>query len=158
MRWESPFSAVGRARVKSIAAECVRLSIGAVFAFAGFAKLLEFPLFLSTLNGYVVLPDSLVLPAGVAVVLLETLLGSLMCANLFPRATASLLLSLTILFMAATFANIVAGRTAECGCFGSFMREAAGPVLLLRDFFLLVGCAWIALIHRRRGERGIETD
>ncbi|HTX17234.1 MAG TPA: MauE/DoxX family redox-associated membrane protein [Bacteroidota bacterium] len=137
-----------RPDIRCLVAECVRLFIGAVFLLAGIAKLLDFPQFLTTLHGYAVLPHHLVMPAGIAVVLAEVLLGSLLGVNLFVRETASLLTGMTLLFIAAIFVNIVTGRVGDCGCFGSIVPEEVGPGSLLRDSCLLAGCAWIALIHR----------
>jgi uncharacterized membrane protein YphA (DoxX/SURF4 family) len=129
-----------------------RLSLGALFLYAGYAKLRNPFVFEMAVDGYQLLP-----PAGVIVVArglpwLEVALGLLLWSGWklpYSATFTTLLLGAFLTMMAITYAR---GIEAACGCFGT--NEPISPRTLARDsgIFLvgafLTGSAWRA----RRGK------
>jgi len=123
-----------------------RLALGALFLYAGYAKLRHPFLFEMAVDGYQLLP-----PAGVIVVArglpwLEVALGLFLWSGWQLRYSATftaLLLGAFLTMMAITYAR---GIEAACGCFGT--SEPISPRTLARDsvIFLaavfLTGSAW----------------
>lgn len=129
-----------------------RLALGALFLYAGYAKLRNPFLFEMAVDGYQLLP-----PAGVIVVArglpwLEVALGLLLWSGWklpYSATLTTLLLGAFLTMMAITYAR---GIEAACGCFGT--SEPISPRTLARDsgIFLiaagLAGRAWWRRLRR----------
>ena len=128
-----------------------RLALGALFLYAGYAKLRSPFLFEMAVDGYQLLP-----PAGVIVVArglpwLEVALGLLLWSGWklpYSAAFTVLLLGAFLTMMTITYAR---GIEAACGCFGT--SEPISPRTLARDsviFLIAAGLTGRAWRGRRR--------
>jgi putative oxidoreductase len=119
-----------------------RLLLGAMFVYAGYAKLRDPFLFEMAVDGYQLLP-----PAGVIIVArtlpwLEVALGLLLWTGWKLRYSASftsLLLGAFLVTMGITYAR---GIEAACGCFGT--SEPISPRTLARDSLIFIVAAVLA--------------
>ncbi|MGH9786536.1 MAG: MauE/DoxX family redox-associated membrane protein [Terriglobia bacterium] len=137
-----------------------RLSLGALFLYAGYAKLRNPFLFEMAVDGYQLLP-----PMGVIVVArglpwLEVVLGLLLWTGWklpYSAAFTSLLLGAFLTMMAITYAR---GIEAACGCFGT--SEPISPRTLARDSLIFLAAAALtgrAWRHRlRKSEPAMSSE
>jgi uncharacterized membrane protein YphA (DoxX/SURF4 family) len=123
-----------------------RLGLGALFIYAGYAKLQNPFVFEMAVDGYQLLP-----PAGVIVVArglpwLEVVLGLVLWTGWklpYSATFTALLLGTFLVMMGITYAR---GIEAQCGCFGT--GEPISPRTLARDSLIfavaavLAGRAW----------------
>jgi len=116
-----------------------RLALGALFLYAGYAKLRNPFVFEMAVDGYQLLP-----PAGVIVVArglpwLEVALGLWLWSGWklpYSAAFTALLLGAFLVTMAITYAR---GIEAACGCFGT--SEPISPRTLARDSLIFLAAA-----------------
>jgi len=121
------------------AARVSRLVISVPFLYAGITKLLDPKSFAVVIDGYGLLPESLVLPAAVVLPILEIIgaAGLLFNIRIFFYTVAALL----VLFITVLGYGIWLGLDVDCGCFGPDDPEQAYHGLqdaLIRDLGLLV--------------------
>ena len=155
----------------------VRWGLGAVFIYAGSGKLLEPKAFAVLIEAYGILPDSLLLPAAVALPALELAAGIGLLFDI--KASLSIIAALLGLFIAFLSYGIWMGLDVDCGCFGPEDPEGQAfqglrpslyrDLVMLAGVFLLYGLRrfyciepvkikeWICKRHRkRRTEDAIE--
>jgi len=119
-----------------------RLSLGALFLYAGYAKLRNPFLFEMAVDGYQLLPPTGVIVVARGLPWLEVILGLLLWSGWklpYSAAFTTLLLGAFLTMMAITYAR---GIEAACGCFGT--SEPISPRTLARDsviFAVAVGLA-----------------
>ena len=119
-----------------------RLGLGALFIYAGYAKLRNPFVFEMAVDGYQLLP-----PAGVIVVArglpwLEVVLGLVLWTGWklpYSAAFTTLLLGAFLVMMGITYAR---GIEAACGCFGT--SEPISPRTLARDSLIFAAAAALA--------------
>jgi uncharacterized membrane protein YphA (DoxX/SURF4 family) len=138
--------------MKSFFAESLRLFLGAVYAIAGFIKVLEFNSFLGEIMKYGLVPTSILVPFGVFIIAAEIMLGFSLIAKFRIRLTAFLLGIVTCVFTIALLIISSRGQGVNCGCFGSFFPEKVGVIILMRDMLLIAGCFWLSLRDRGMAE------
>lgn len=113
-----------------------RLILGAIFAYAAYAKLREpWINFVGSLNGFGILPEWALVPVAKTLPWCELALGVALISGIWQRwfaLIASLLLGLFFSVMVRSYAM---GLKIDCGCFGS--GEPLGPKTLARDFSML---------------------
>lgn len=113
---------------------CVRVFVGFVFAYAGFAKLTE-PVqnFEYLINSYEVIPAFLV-PIGARILpWLEWVFGMYMILGYMPRLTSAVLGLFSLMFIGIILASGVLWQgPSTCGCFGE-----GGPQLLVQHIFII---------------------
>ncbi|MDR2443550.1 MAG: DoxX family protein [Deltaproteobacteria bacterium] len=122
-----------------------RIALGATFLLSAFYKI-KSPLDLATtISGYRILPDLLILPTAYFLPFLEFWSGLLILlgSSNFRRAASFLCFIMLIVFMAAALQGLIRGLDFDCGCFGS-QSGRPGPLFFLRDFALLA-CAFEVL-------------
>ncbi|MDQ3805020.1 MAG: DoxX family membrane protein [Acidobacteriota bacterium] len=126
-----------------------RLGLAALFLFAAGAKLFTFRDFAANLANLV--EEPFVLPAAVAVIASEILVGLLL---LWPRTArlGSLLAAILLAGFAAYalyYVYVLHGEPLECGCFGRLIASQLGVSTALRNLALLLPCALIFFLHHR---------
>jgi uncharacterized membrane protein YphA (DoxX/SURF4 family) len=123
-----------------------RLALGALFLYAGYAKLGNPFLFEMAVDGYQLLPATGVIIVARGLPWLEVALGLLLWSGWklpYSAAFTTLLLGAFLTMMAITYAR---GIEAACGCFGT--SEPISPRTLARDSLIflvaagLTGRAW----------------
>jgi uncharacterized membrane protein YphA (DoxX/SURF4 family) len=96
----------------------LRIVLGAIFLFAGAAKVGHADVFAAQIAGFRLLPQPLVAPLAVALPYLEILLGGYLVVGLFTRTAAWFAVALLAVFDLAVASAVVRGMTVSCGCFG----------------------------------------
>lgn len=115
-----------------------RLILGGVFLYAGFVKISEPTGFAGSIAAYRLLPYFGNYLAAAVLPWLEALCGLLLIAGYRTRAAASLVLLLTLVFMAALVSTLVRGLDIDCGCFSHGGGKTSARVAMGRDAILLV--------------------
>lgn len=95
-----------------------RLTLGALFLFAGLPKVLDPRLFLMDVRGYMLVPNSIVPLVTLVLPMLEVILGVCLIAGIWIRTSAFIGAALLVLFLVAIIAAMTRGLDIECGCFG----------------------------------------
>jgi uncharacterized membrane protein YphA (DoxX/SURF4 family) len=96
----------------------LRIALGAIFLFAGAAKVGHADQFAAQIAGFRLLPQPMVAPLAVALPYLEILLGGYLVVGLFTRTAAWFAVALLAVFDLAVASAVVRGMTVSCGCFG----------------------------------------
>jgi len=125
-----------------------RLGLGAMFIYAGYAKLQHPFLFEMAVDGYQLLPPWAVIVVARGLPWLEIALGLLLWTGWklrYSAAFTSLLLGFFLVTMAITYAR---GIEAACGCFGT--SEPISPRTLARDSLILAAAVVLAVRAWRR--------
>lgn len=103
-----------------------RLVLGGVWLVAGLAKAGDLDASVRAVRAYRLLPEPLAQAVGSALPLAEVLLGLLLVAGLFVRASAVASAVLMAAFVAGIASAWARGLRIDCGCFGSGGELAAG--------------------------------
>ncbi|WP_076792441.1 MauE/DoxX family redox-associated membrane protein [Chlorobium sp. KB01] len=133
----------------------LRLILGMLFILSGGEKLLDLNYFELVIAEYQILP-SLIIPAvALLVALFELLCGIMLLIDLFSRVSASLLLCMMAIFIAAMTNSLMRGLEHECGCFEFLsewygLKEEIGIGPILRDILFIILLLPVAL----RGSNG----
>jgi uncharacterized membrane protein YphA (DoxX/SURF4 family) len=117
---------VYRRSVLPWAATLARLLLGAVWLVAGLAKVGDLDASVRAVRAYRLLPDVGAQVVGAALPLAEVLLGLLLVAGLFVRASAVLSALLMAAFVVGIASAWARGLRIDCGCFGSGGDLTAG--------------------------------
>ena len=138
-----------------------RVSLGAIFLYAAFAKLYfdgAWPLrdyhffFAMAIDSYKMLPLSIVEWMARILPWFELLLGALLIVGIGLRWAGSITTALLLVFIGAMTRAKILGLEINCGCFGN--NEKLGTATLIRDSSLLVLALAVTigafLIKRRR--------
>jgi uncharacterized membrane protein YphA (DoxX/SURF4 family) len=132
-----------------------RLVLAAVFAAAGWPKLVDPDGTVRSVRAFRLVPDLLVPAFGYGLPMLELALAALLLVGLLTRPAAVVVGVLLIMFMVGIAAAWARGLSIECGCFGA----SGGPVVdptrgyaldLLRDAGLLALALWLVLLPSSR--------
>jgi hypothetical protein len=117
-----------------------RWLIATVFLFAAVPKLLDVKAFASIVNAYAMLPDYLVMPAAIAIPVVEVILAAGLVCNNWQSTLGSLLLM--VFFVLLLSYSIYVGLDIDCGCFGPEDPEYSAfhglRSALWRDLLMLV--------------------
>jgi uncharacterized membrane protein YphA (DoxX/SURF4 family) len=127
----------------------LRLLVGALFAYAGFSKLLE-PMenFAASLSQYNLIPTFVIVPIARVLPWVEWIGGCFLFLGYAPRQAAITLASMTFIFLVVLISAFFTGSASggDCGCFGGsgihlttkqvFVVDVISFSILLRLFFL----------------------
>jgi uncharacterized membrane protein YphA (DoxX/SURF4 family) len=130
-----------------------RLVLAAVFAAAGWPKLVDPEGTVRSVRAFRLVPEALVPAFGYGMPMLELALALLLLAGLLTRWSAAAVAVLLVMFMIGIAAAWARGLAIDCGCFGS----TGGPVVdptrgyaldLLRDAGLLLLAGFLVVRPR----------
>lgn len=93
--------------------------IAMLIIFSGSVKILSFPQFIIDVQKYAILPDVIVLPFSILIVLMEFIAGLGFLFNIQTKLLSGMFLLFLLLFTTAICINLLRGENIECGCFGS---------------------------------------
>jgi uncharacterized membrane protein YphA (DoxX/SURF4 family) len=117
-----------------------RWGLGLIFLFAGLPKLFNWHDFAMIVDSYALLPDFLVVPAAIAIALLEVIAAVLLICD-WPQGLWGVS-ALLLLFIGVLSYAIWQGLDIDCGCFGPEDPEhrafAGLRMALVRDFLLCI--------------------
>jgi uncharacterized membrane protein YphA (DoxX/SURF4 family) len=142
----------GTARVKWWSYHAARITMGAVFVFASFDKILKPEAFAQMVYNYQILPESLVNLAALVLPWLELLLGLCLLLGFWLPGATMLGAGLMAMFIGALVFNQIRGLDVHCGCFST--DTTAGPAgwgTVARDLVFLLISVYLAvsvLIYR----------
>ena len=133
----------------------LRLVLGALFIISGSEKLLDLKFFALVIAEYQILPSLLIPAVALLVSLCELLCGTVLLFDLFSRISASVMLCMMAIFIAAMTNNLVRGLEHECGCFEFLsqwygLQEEIGIVPTLRDILFFILLLPVALFGNNR--------
>ena len=113
-----------------------RLLLGAIFAYAAYAKLkAPWPEFAGSLYAFQLLPESALEPIARTLPWAELALGVALISGIWQKWFALMASLLLGLFFTVMVRSYIMGLKIDCGCFGP--GEALGPKTLARDFSML---------------------
>jgi len=135
-----------------------RITLGAIFVYASWDKILDPAAFAQAIANYQILPGTWV--NGVAWLLpwLEMISGICLISGQLVRGGALVIASLLVVFLAALGYNAYRGLDIACGCF-SLDRTANGRIYLdfLRDIVLLT-IALLVMARARTATPSVERS
>lgn len=124
---------------KSVAILVLRLFCAGLFLFAAWDKILHPTAFSDTVLNYHLLPRELVNVFSLWLPWLELIVGVLLLAGVWARASAALMTAMMLMFLVAIAQAVFRGIDIHCGCFTQG-GEAKSPVsvwTILRDLSFL---------------------
>jgi uncharacterized membrane protein YphA (DoxX/SURF4 family) len=123
----------------------LRIVVGAIFLFAGAAKVGHADQFAAQIAGFRLLPQPAVAPLAVALPYLEILLGGYLVVGLFTRTAAWFAVALLAVFDLAVASAVVRGMTVSCGCFGPSDTTVTTWAEVARDAVFVLLAVIVAL-------------
>ncbi len=115
----------------------------ALFIYSGVAKALSFPLFVSDVEHFDLLPLKMIIPLSICIVMTEVVAGIGLCICGMSKMFSFVLVILLSVFTAAMLFNLFRGNIVECGCFGSTISSEINWWSVLRNMILGVFLYWI---------------
>jgi uncharacterized membrane protein YphA (DoxX/SURF4 family) len=144
----------GFERAQPVITTVVRVVLGCVLLYSGYAKLLDLPASVRATRAYQLLPESLVPIVGNGLPMFELILGILLIAGLLSRAAAGLTLLLMLGFEVGISSAWARGLSIDCGCFGGGGNIAPSQTAyvfeILRDLSFILLAAVIVRWPRSR--------
>ncbi len=130
-----------------------RISLGVVFLYAAYGKILYPEAFALSVYNYKILPDNLVNLTAVFLPWLEAVCGLALVCGVFTRGAAFIVSGLTLVFLAALGFNLYRGLNVECGCFGESPGDVDTPMFLARDAAIFILAVLVYVAHPRKRRR-----
>jgi putative oxidoreductase len=128
----------------------LRLVIGGVFIYAGWAKRNEGIEFADSVASFRILPGAVIVPFMLAIVPFEIGAGVMVLTGWQKRVGALGLLIMASMYCIALALALARGITVNCGCFGTSAVGTNPSIDLGRDLLLAAGCAVLYRIASRR--------
>jgi uncharacterized membrane protein YphA (DoxX/SURF4 family) len=129
----------------------LRWALGLIFLSAGATKLFAPEMFAVVIDAYGLLPETLVLPAAIALPLLEVVAAIGLLLDV--RGSLGAITALLVMFMVILGYGLWLGLDVDCGCFGPEDPETAAYAGLrpafYRDMVMLLGIAYLYAWRRR---------
>jgi uncharacterized membrane protein YphA (DoxX/SURF4 family) len=122
----------------------IRLVIGALFVFAGAAKVGHFNDLAAAIAGFRILRAGVVGPLAVILPFFEIGLGLYLVAGLFTRIAAAIGAVQLTIYAAAIASAVIRHIPANCGCFGPQDNATADWPHVLVDLALAAVCVLLA--------------
>ncbi len=153
---QSPLTnAYGRSAPKlSLGWVLLAIVLGAVFVFAGAAKVLDPPAFAKDISHYQILSFPLGMALAFYLPWLEIFSGLALIFGRLRSGALGILIALTVIFIGATLIARVRGIDPGCGCFGSATKGLGFGWHLVLDFALLLGLFMLGFSPFATGPRG----
>lgn len=132
-----------------------RLSLGAIFFYAGLVKSQDPAGFAHAIYNYRILPGWLINPVAIVLPWVEMVLGASLLLGMWVAGASLLASGFLGIFALALCLNLVRGLDIECGCF-STAGSGPGNTLwyFLRDILLLAMAVHVVLFDRGLGSIG----
>jgi len=127
----------------------LRLVIGGVFIYAGWAKRNEGIEFADSVASFRILPGAVIVPFVLSIVPFEIGAGAMVLTGWQKRVGALGLLIMASMYCVALALALARGITVNCGCFGTGAVGANPWIDLGRDLLLAAGCAVLYRITSR---------
>ncbi len=123
----------------------IRLSLGLVFVYSGLTKLIEPTVFAVLIDSYGILPEILVYPTAVILIVLEIIAGAGLIADF--KGSLEIISCLLVIFIGVVSYGIFLGLDIDCGCFGKEEPEYKAyhglRSALYRDIIMAAGILYL---------------
>ena len=125
----------------------VRFSLGSIFIYAGFSKLLDPKAFARVLSQYDLIPEGLLVPVSVGLPALEFLAGLGLIFAI--RGSLSIIFGLLITFVIVLWYGILSNLNIDCGCFSpeEIKGYASLQHALYRDIVMIAAAIYLYVSH-----------
>lgn len=131
----------------------VRLTVGILFIYASYDKILAPAQFARIVYNFHLLPGELVNIAAIVMPWVEFMCGLALILGIYKKGGVVILNALMIVFMVAITVNIFRGVDLECGCFTVSSKAKSNALsLLLRDFGYLAMTLYLFFNRSQRFE------
>ncbi len=126
----------------------IRLILGSVFIYAGFAKIIDPKAFAKVISHYDIIPEILLAPVAIGLPVIELLAGLGLMFN--ARGSLPVILALLIAFTIVLGYGIHNNLHIDCGCFSpeEITDQNNLKSALYRDLVMLLGAASLFLSGR----------
>jgi len=134
----------------------IRLTIGSLFIYAGFIKLIDPGAFAITISQYGIVPDFLPAPVAVLLSLLEFFAGLGLIFRI--RGSLAVIFSLLIMFIAVLGYGILNDLNIDCGCFTA--EEINSRSSLIQAFYrdvVMIGALFFLFLLRATNSTDINN-
>ena len=126
-----------------------RVILGALFLYAGIAKIVDPMGFARSIHNYKLLPESLINVAAILLPWLEVIVGGSLLLGIGTAGGALIATALFSIFAGALTINLIRGLDIACGCFSTAANGGSiSGFYLLRDFSLLLMSIQILFFDR----------
>ena len=115
----------------------LRLIVGGVFVWAAVTKIADPLTFAQDVRNYRLVGQTLSFLTAIILPWVELIAGLFLIIGIFPRASALLISGLLLFFITLVAITMLRGIDVECGCFGTFSRQA-DLWLILEDTVWLI--------------------
>lgn len=141
------------AKASSIIRWVIALILSGVFIYAGVIKMLRPDLLLVDIQSYNLVPYRIAYLGAILLPPLEIVTGLGLLFRSTRKESASILLLLMLVFIAALISAWSRGLDISCGCFGKSETAANYPLLIARDLALIFGLSVVLFLERQnKGE------
>jgi uncharacterized membrane protein YphA (DoxX/SURF4 family) len=129
----------------------IRVALGLVFVYAGFAKLLDPGAFARTVSQYDIVPEFLLTPFAVGLPALELLAGLSLVINV--RGSLAAIFGLLVMFSLVLGYGIFSGMDIDCGCFSPEEISARSSLknALFRDLLMIAAVFYLYVYRLKKG-------
>jgi len=131
----------------------LRIFLGLIFVFSGIAKGIDFEWFTGIVRGFGILPDFLILPASVLILVLEFSFGLMLLFGVLVKLASLFLILMVLGFTVFLFFARINGYAGECGCFGRLIEREVDLLSLFENLVLVSGLIFVNLKTKRREKR-----
>lgn len=139
-------------RGQAVISLLIRLTLGVVFIWAAWHKIIVPGEFALTVATYQMLPLSLINLQAIGLPWVEVLVGAALILGLWTRESALITIGMNIMFIVAIIVTLYRGDEIMCGCFASAdAGHQIGWDLVIRDFGLLLLGVYLVWIGPRIG-------
>lgn len=129
----------------------LRITIGGIFIYASFDKIIHPDRFAEIIMDYRILPLGLINISAIWLSCLELLVGVLIIGGVWVRSCSFLLIGLCLIFIGGMSFSLAKGIYLHCGCFStSLSGEARTWGSLWQEGLILLGCVWLWAMTLKR--------
>ena len=122
----------------------MRVTVGALFVWAGAAKIGHADVFAAQLAAFGLVPRALIGPMALLLPYVEVLLGAYLVLGLYTRVAAVIAVIQLVIFASAIGSAVARGLSLSCGCFGPADSTKTSWPEVVRDVAFAGVAAFVA--------------
>jgi len=136
----------------------VRFTLGSIFVYAGFIKLIDPKAFAKVISQYNLVPESLLAPVAIGLPVVEFLAGLGLIFAV--RGSLSIIFGLLIMFVIVLWYGILKNLDIDCGCFSPQELKSYTGLwnAFYRDLVMIVAVLYLYLWHLVQSGRKIRLS
>jgi uncharacterized membrane protein YphA (DoxX/SURF4 family) len=128
----------------TLAVLLMRVAVGALFVWAGAAKIGHADVFAAQIAAFGLVPRALIGPMALLLPIFEVLLGGYLVLGLYTRVAAALAGIQLVIFATAIGSAVARGLSLSCGCFGPADSTKTSWPEVARDVIFAAVAAFVA--------------